>query len=201
MSRTLSMIFVKFISPFCRLPLFYGFTKAMKPAKKYKFPVHANIRRPAFSALHKADSNNARFITHGNSLIAPVSHAAYASQIIFSVVLSVAVNMVNLVRPHAVDNEPRHAMRDNGNTEKTTRLVPVPVHCIERRSPRISRVKHTRLLFWRSSACHEHVRRGFFPCHFPRFGVIVNKLRGCFLSNHCALRVADTENYHLILEV
>ena len=159
----------------------YGVPEAFKPAKEPEFSVNADVALPSRSGWVVSDANKPRLVSLGDAQVSRVFSLGNLSEILDSVVRSVAVDVINLInRLSAMNPSPSHSVRSNHFASIMPRFVSVPIHPCERRTSSVSAVKHSAFLLWRHCSLRKVLRRHVFPSEIPGKRIVVKKAANLF---------------------
>lgn len=197
MALTLPMIRVKPIFSF-RFPADRnGLSKARVLPQVNELLIDSNICRPGLAACSVPNPDNAGLIPFGYALISPIRQGINVSKVFNSIVSSIAINVVDFIRPFPVGDKPSNSVGNPYLFSNFPLLVSIPIDAIKGWPSCVSSIEHSALLLRRPNAAFKHIGRSVIPRHISRVRVVCDKLLSNLLGYQASHLSADTQHYHI----
>lgn len=176
----LSMVRVEPEFPFALLASIYGLALGCVGTKVNTLPIDLDASDPAFLAVAPVavfDSSDADFIVFAAAQVSGVFHHWDEPQVLDSVVVSIAIDVVNhhlwLI---VVEHSPNNTMRCDDPAEHGASLVPIRPDAGERLFASETPIPASRGVLPRFAVANEKFRLPREPEQLPRFGLVAEQL-------------------------
>jgi hypothetical protein len=179
MINSLPVIRVKSVSLIGVATRFYSLLFGVEMSKEYAAAKHFYCSAPLASCSHPANSNCSALIARTKGVILAVNLPGHVAKVFYSVVATIAINMINLVfRPHSIMDRPHYTVRHILDVKDTSLQISVASLASHSCAPRKPSVPLRKVfLIWKVALTSRA------PNERPASTIIHQKLTKCFRSD------------------